>query len=197
MYEDRKGVYVSTYTGGRFYPEDPRAEDMNLTDIAHSLSMQCRFNGHTNRFYSVAQHCVLAVRELYTQNEKLPPSNQMMLTMLLHDGPEAWIGDLVRPIKMISPKFRVMEHEIATVLAQKFGLIYPYPKRVYDIDDRMQVTEMMQLLPDTAANSTHIRSLGAKPLDIKIDPWSAGEAKDAFLRLALTIMGCKAMVAAA
>ena len=55
----RKGDWLSTYTGKQFYPLDPREEDVDINDIVHSLSQQARFNGHSVKFYSIAQHSTL------------------------------------------------------------------------------------------------------------------------------------------
>ena len=55
----RYGDFIQTYSGIEFYPLDPRIEEVKLLDIAHALSNICRFTGHCNEFYSVAQHSVL------------------------------------------------------------------------------------------------------------------------------------------
>lgn len=47
-----------TYTGRYTWPLDPRAEDINLVDVGHSLGMINRYNGHTCTPYSVADHAV-------------------------------------------------------------------------------------------------------------------------------------------
>lgn len=41
--EERKGVWIQTYTGRMFWPLDPRPEEIWIEDIAHALSLQCRF----------------------------------------------------------------------------------------------------------------------------------------------------------
>ena len=53
---ERRGDWMQTHSGLRFYPLDPRPEDIRIEDIAHALPMICRFNGHCSRFYSVAEH---------------------------------------------------------------------------------------------------------------------------------------------
>lgn len=88
--EWRFGDWFQTISGRKFYPFDPRREDVDLDDIIHALSMLCRFGGHSRCFYSVAQHSVLVSR-------LCPPS--LALIGLFHDAHEAYIGDLIRPIK--------------------------------------------------------------------------------------------------
>lgn len=82
--------WIQTYMGRRFYPLDPRPQDVAIEDIAHALSMKCRYTGHTARFYSVAEHCERA-------SYLVPP--QYALAALLHDASEAYLPDLAAPVK--------------------------------------------------------------------------------------------------
>ena len=59
-------AWIETYTGRKFWPLAPSPDDIDIFDIAQALSMTCRYKGHTNEFYSVAEHSVLLA-------EKLPP----------------------------------------------------------------------------------------------------------------------------
>lgn len=113
-----RGNWMQTYSGNRFYPLDPRPEDFNLVDIAHSLSMQCRYNGHTTKFYSVAEHCVLVSREV--ENRDHPVSDA--LWGLLHDASEAYVGDMIRPLKLEIPAYSEIENKILWSMAQAFRL---------------------------------------------------------------------------
>ena len=54
-----RGSWMQTFTGRQFFPLDPHPNDVDPVDIAHALSLICRYGGHTRRFYSVAEHCVL------------------------------------------------------------------------------------------------------------------------------------------
>lgn len=47
---------ITTYSGKTVDPFAIRPEDIELEDIAHDLSMTCRFGGHCRSFYSVAEH---------------------------------------------------------------------------------------------------------------------------------------------
>lgn len=92
-----------------------RAADIEITDIAHALSMTCRFNGHTRSFHSVAHHSLL-VASLCARVFKLEA--------LLHDASEAYTGDLPTPIKHRPEMagFRAVEDHITSVIRRKFRL---------------------------------------------------------------------------
>ncbi len=82
---------IRTYSGRLVDPFCMGTLDINIIDIAHSLSQLCRFTGHTRRFYSVADHCLLVSSML--------PTPKLMLAGLLHDASEAYFGDMSGPIK--------------------------------------------------------------------------------------------------
>ena len=77
----RNGDWLQTFTGKAFFPLDPRPEEMDIFDIAHALSNLCRYGGHCNKFYSVAEHSVLVsiLCRLYY-------GEQVALQGLLHDA---------------------------------------------------------------------------------------------------------------
>ena len=54
----RKGDWIFTASGRQFWALDPRAEEIHIEDVAHALSMQCRWGGMVHTWYSVAEHCV-------------------------------------------------------------------------------------------------------------------------------------------
>jgi|GEM_PF-2522502 len=86
----RRGNSVQTYSGVLFDIEEPNPERVHVLDIAHGLAMQCRFNGATRQFYSVAQHSVLV-------SYLVAPEHA--LHALLDDAHEAYLGDLVTPLQ--------------------------------------------------------------------------------------------------
>jgi len=95
-----------------------KPSDFNIRDIAHSLNHICRFNGHTSKFYSVAQHS-LHVSELMRQAGYSPI---LVLMGLLHDAHEAFTGDMVTPMKKLFPYFEVISNNIQDVIWKKYGL---------------------------------------------------------------------------
>lgn len=114
-------------TGRRFYPLDPRPEDVTIEDIAHALSNVCRWGGRVREFYSVAQHSVHVAQIV----ERARPD--LALHALLHDAAEAYVGDAPTPWKrhllVIRGKerepFENAEHRILDAIGDRFG-IRPY-----------------------------------------------------------------------
>jgi hypothetical protein len=131
-----KNAWIQTYTGKKVFPLDPREEDIDIEDIAHSLSLLCRFNGHASRFYSVAEHCVLVS---YFSDPKYG---------LLHDGSECYICDLSSPLKQTPTfeKYRSAENKLQTLIYKKFGLNDPEPASVKKADLQMLATEAYCLM---------------------------------------------------
>jgi hypothetical protein len=130
--------FITTYTGGEFTPLTPRGEDVRIEDIAHALSMICRFTGHVARFYSVAEHCVNVSR-------LVPP--QDALAGLLHDASEAYVADVSTPVKH-SPQFteyRVVEDRLLGVIFEKFGLPPEIPESVHRADKQTVLAEAAEL----------------------------------------------------
>lgn len=105
-------AWIQLHSGGRLDLLDPRAEDININDIAHALSLICRFNGHTRRFYSVAEHSVLVSR--------LVDRPEHRLRALLHDAAEAYLGDITRPLKQLLPDYRKAEARVWGVICERY-----------------------------------------------------------------------------
>ncbi|NIT13206.1 MAG: phosphohydrolase [Candidatus Dadabacteria bacterium] len=107
--------WITTYTGKKFHIFNPVTEEVDIEDIAHALGMQTRFNGHGKHFYSVAQHCIM-VSLLVPQHLKF--------AALLHDAAEAYIGDIVAPLKHSLTIIQPIESRIMEVIGRKFGVTY-------------------------------------------------------------------------
>lgn len=86
--------WMQTYNSGQFSYAPSGRRDINIIDIARSLSRIPRFLGHSSQFVSVAEHSVVTAQ--YLEDEGHPPRVQMV--GLLHDAHEAYIGDLPRPL---------------------------------------------------------------------------------------------------
>lgn len=141
----RHGDWIVVYSGRRFYPLDPRAEDIDIRDIAHALSMVCRFTGHVSRFYSVAEHSIHVAHHVEAETG----DRALALCGLLHDASEAYLCDVSRPIKMMTEMaaYREAEARVEAVIAAKFGLPHPLPAIVKHHDERALMTERRDLVP--------------------------------------------------
>lgn len=140
--------WIQTYSGKKFYPYNPQIEMIDIQDIAHSLSMLCRFTGHCKWHYSVAQHSVIMANKMLIDGY----SSRWALYALLHDGSEAFMGDLNTPTKSCLPEYRRMEDKIQDIIWQAFDLSIPsdeeYRTHVKLYDNIMFVNEARQLMPD-------------------------------------------------
>lgn len=134
---DQGGGWFVTHSGLRFFPLQPNVDDVDIEDIAFALSNICRFGGHV-QFMSVAEHSCLV-------SDHLPPA--LKLLGLLHDATEAYLGDMVRPLKQQMPEFRLAEHGLWAVIAAKFHLPVEMPPLVKEIDNRALLAERNHLMP--------------------------------------------------
>ena len=114
----RKGTFISTFSGQKFYPLDPRENEILIEDIAHALSLMCRGNGHVKHFYSVAQHSIFCAKEAALRGY----SKKVQLGCLLHDASEAYISDITRPVKKLLPSYLEMEDRLQSLIEKTLGL---------------------------------------------------------------------------
>lgn len=135
---------IITASGIQFDVLHPRMDRVDVYDVARSLSHICRYNGHLPGFYSVAEHSVRVSEHLQTSGE----DPLVCLTGLLHDAAEAYIGDMVRPIKKL-PEMKVFEEDIeprvAVVLHEALGGVYPYPDAIHQADKAVYEWEVASI----------------------------------------------------
>lgn len=165
---ERIGDWCQTFTGVAFYALDPRPNEIDLRDIAHALSMQCRYGGHTKHFYSVAEHCVILSRAV--------PS-ELALAALMHDAAEAYLVDVPRPIKKSLEKYYEIERNLEKVIAEKFDLAHPWPDLVMEYDTRILNDERAQLM---ATPPIEWHPMG-DPLNVDVIGWPPEIAERQFL----------------
>jgi len=144
---------IQTYTGKCFNFADPDQHLIDINDIAHSLSNICRFNGHTDVFYSVAQHCVYVALML----EKTGCETPIVLQGLLHDAVETYIGDIPSPVKSVfGSAILELEDELIDFIFRKYGVLNssglgsngssPLNDQVMFADVKMTATESQVLM---------------------------------------------------
>jgi hypothetical protein len=164
-----RGDWMQTYSGGRFYPLDPRADEIDPADIAHALSLLCRYGGHVDRFYSVAEHCVL-------MSEWVAPEHA--LAALLHDATEAYVVDVPRPLKRYLRDYRSIEDAVWSAIAFRYGIDVQLPTQVKEADDRIILTERAALL-SRAERWPQMAYLA--PLPVIVVGWPPEEAERRYM----------------
>ncbi len=168
--------WIQTYSGALFDPLEPMRHDISLQDVAHSLSMQCRYNGHCLKFYSVAEHCVILVAALRRDGVK---DQDALRWALLHDAPESWLCDLPRPLKPHMLGYADLEEAAERAVAERFNLSPTIPDIVKEYDARVLHDEKAQnMAPGPAWD------IPGKPLGVKLKFWEPEEAKYHFLAVA-------------
>ena len=133
---------LNTYTGKLFDPLTPCAQGIDIRDIAHALSLMCRANGHFPEFYSVAQHSIFCMREAETRGY----SPRVQLMCLLHDASEAYISDIIRPVKKVLSGYVEIEENLLSAIFEKY--LSPVPSEeelrlVSEIDDTLLYHEFI------------------------------------------------------
>jgi hypothetical protein len=156
---------IRTYTGKYVNPLDMNPDDIDIQDIAHALSMQCRFGGHTKSFYSVAQHslaCANLIGPMFAKDA------------LLHDASEAYLMDIPTPIKANLTNYKAIEFQLMEKIAAKFGFAWPLHDEIKNVDSIMLRLEWEVLLVQRV--SSHV---------LIIEGETPSSTKDRFLTQAL------------
>jgi hypothetical protein len=167
---------IETFIGREFYPLAPSSGDVDIRDIAHALSNQCRFSGHCRSFYSVAEHSVRVSEWLSMCEAPIP------LWGLLHDASEAYLVDLPTPLKshpVFAKVYRQAEKKLMKRICFRFSLPIKEPIAVQLADAKLLATEVRDLMP---ANEKYWAKLEEFPLPDRIVPWSPTVAEGEFLR---------------
>lgn len=169
----RRGDFIQTFTGKQFWPLDPRADEVDIRDIAHALAMQCRYAGHCLRFYSVSEHSVLLARWLAAKY-----GAAMGLAGLLHDATEAYLIDVPRPIKPALEGYKRIESDVYYAVAKRFNLPHEIPDEVHEADSRILLDERAQnMAPATYTGGWP----DAEPLGVRLQFWSPDTADIHFM----------------
>lgn len=111
---------ITTYTQKHVDLNNFKASDVDIHDIAHSLSTMVRFNGHIAQQYTVLDHSMLM--------SYLVPREYAM-EALFHDAGEAYTGDIIYPLKQLFPQFDDFENNIT---AKIFKALVPNPDKYID-----------------------------------------------------------------
>lgn len=136
-----RGNWMQTASGRMFYPLDPRPDEVFIEDIAHALSNFCRFGGHCKDFYSVAEHSVFVSILVESQHGK-----RAALAGLLHDASEAYVADIIRPIKPFLAGYDAIEERVMRAVFERFGLEWELLDLIKFADNAVLLDERDQIM---------------------------------------------------
>lgn len=142
--ERRRGDYMRTRSGIKFYPLDPAPSDFNIEDTASGLSNMPRWGGQCD-FYSVAEHAVHCASAALAL--KLP--NVDPFKMLHHDDSEGYMADLTRPLKSGLPDYKRVEANLMRAASFAYRFAWPLTPEEHELDSAMMVAESRFLFPKT------------------------------------------------
>lgn len=128
-----------TITGIKFNILNPISDMIMPEDIARGLAHKPHFSGFSPQFFSIAEHSLI-VCEFY---EMCNPGDYLgQLQALLHDASEAYIGDMIKPIKNLLPNFVLIENKIQNTIYTKYNIDPDVRKaKVKEIDNHIQDIE--------------------------------------------------------
>ncbi len=180
--------WMQTFTGREVHPFDLVEEDVCIEDVAHSLALTNRFDGHSKWPYSVAQHCVLAEKlidefELALRKDGLPRSPRARMLVLTHDASEAYLRDLPSVKRSLAfASYRELEGEIQDVVTSALVDDDPIDDGMLELvewaDATMLATEARDLMEKPPKPWGLVHSPSAK----NITPWPWDQAEIAFLQ---------------
>ena len=155
-------AFISLHSGKRFYFDDVMTNEIDIEDVACGLAHLCRYNGQMGNiddFYTVAEHSVHVSNkieeELHGGNFSRDDIRITALCGLLHDASESLMGDEVSPLKKLNIFFKKKELEIEELMGKRFGIPYPFPPIVKQVDVKMFACEYGQVFPKAAANNVN------------------------------------------
>ncbi len=172
---------MNTFSGKIFDPMQIKPENICTEDIAHALSLTCRGGGHVKYFYSVGQHSLNCMNEAKARGL----SERVQLACLLHDASEAYISDIIRPVKPHLSNYLEIESMIMDCILEKYGLgdLTDEEQNLWKkIDDDMLAYELNHLISGDSGKS--LPTLYSTP-DISEKHWKMveGEFSDAMKEL--------------
>lgn len=176
----RKGCII-TYSGKILDLLNPNPEDIDIESIASSLSKICRFGGHLKKHYSVAEHSVFATVLAMQNNEE----EDFLKALLLHDAAEAYLGDVVKPLKNELCEYFIFEERMEQCIEKRFDVkIKENWDKIKLYDNGMLHIENLQLRNRDDSNG---KDNFIKTENIKLSCWNHELAKEQFLTIATVL----------
>lgn len=177
--------WIETRSGKRFVFESDDIESIDIMDIAWALGNECRFGGHCNRFYSVAEHSCRVYDAFFAFRKEAP--REAKLYALLHDASEAYLKDIMRPLKLLPQMsgYKLIEKTVQLRIERAFQLdrekvAIPYLCDVDDFDNAFLKAEAAIMLPSKGEHWEFPENLPAVSLN-EFCGWRPDRARVEFL----------------
>lgn len=123
---------------------NPMPDQFEIDDIAGGLSRICRFGGQCPQFYSVAEHSIVCAE--IALRDGLP--REAVEAALMHDASEAFVGDVVKPLKIMMPEYDRIEARILKVIGERYDIDFErWRSQVKQIDRDVLIAERNLLWP--------------------------------------------------
>jgi 5'-deoxynucleotidase YfbR-like HD superfamily hydrolase len=172
--------YVLTSSGNKFSFAEFSAKNITLRDIAHHLSKIQRCGGAIplDKYYSVAEHSMIIAQKIF----ELTGSEKAAKAALLHDAAEAYLGDIVSPLKQFLPDYLEMEYKLTRIIQEKFNVTSAFDKLIKRIDKGILFQEMTQLeIPNVCDNIEAYKV--DENIPVILENLNAEEAFEKFIKL--------------
>lgn len=173
------GNSIRLRSGAYFDFLNPRWQEIQLADIAGALSKICRFGGQIDVFYSVAEHSIMCANQAFDDGNH----PDCIRAVFLHDAAEAFVGDVVRPLKLMLPEFAMLERRVEQAIERRFGVDFSkYKLSIREIDNAMLLAERRAMFsPDDVE---WFGEKSTRKLDRSFRLFGPAEAERAFLECA-------------
>ena len=182
---DRWGCLGSTIkvSSGHYVDiQSPEPDMIDIQSIASALSKICRFGGHCPLFYSVAEHCIHAAGFAYTDGHPL----EVVAAVLLHDATEAYLGDMVKPLKQLLPEYSKLEGKMELAVSDHFRIDFRKHRDVIKHYDRLMLkAEKIAQWPEDNSQWEGWLEIEARPVQFKY--YMPEQARIAFLEIARSL----------
>jgi hypothetical protein len=170
----------TTMSGVEVDPGDFSCTVVRFEDIAGALSRQCRWNGHTSRFYSTAQHSVYVAEYLLEYGA----GEATALQGLFLNASEAYFGAIAPVVQDImsirdTPLWfydKVITHQIFRAL----GIAWPIPEAVWLAEEAITHQEIIAI----TKGKTHAHPLMEWQERLRDNYWLSYFAEGEFNRMA-------------
>lgn len=140
------GNTLRTVSGITFDLAAPTAEMVDIEDIAHVTARIPRFGGHINaEHYSVAEHAL----HCWERSKFYSANPEQQLAVLLHDATEAYVQDIIKPLKIMLPHYEIIEEGVEGAIAEAFDIDFGEHHELIKLcDNELLVHEKQKLITD-------------------------------------------------